>query len=309
MANNTWLRLYTDITRDRKLRRLSPTARWIWVTLLCMAKESPEPGKLLLSKNVPVTVEDIVDEAGISEKDVPDPASYVQEVLCNFKELDMIKEEDGVLVITNWSKRQFETDDIGQYLRDYRQRKQTSPSIQNENVTDDKRMINKCKTDDKQMINECKTNDKRMINGCKTNHLSSVLPDTDTESDTDTDNIKNPPSSSEDGAPTHSPKKAKAKKSQKSFMDHSAVNVYREVMCLTPKPPLRELIAQTVGSEPDALDRWKKACIEWLAHSWNPRNIAGLLDFFQNNGNKVPKMGKAAAAYMALAEKYEKEGG
>ena len=32
-----WVRLYTEITRDRKLRRHNPTVRWIWVGLMCMA--------------------------------------------------------------------------------------------------------------------------------------------------------------------------------------------------------------------------------------------------------------------------------
>jgi len=70
MSNKTWLRLYTEITRDRKLRRLDPVYRWVWITILCMAKESPMPGALLLSEGVPVTADDIADEAAVSTEEV-----------------------------------------------------------------------------------------------------------------------------------------------------------------------------------------------------------------------------------------------
>ena len=103
MANNIWLRLYTEITRDRKVRRLSPVYRWIWITILCIAKESPEQGRLMLSKQIPVTIDDIADESNTSTDDV-------EKAVEQFKEQFMIEELDGVLNIINWDKRQFVSD-------------------------------------------------------------------------------------------------------------------------------------------------------------------------------------------------------
>ena len=70
--SSQWVRVYTEITRDRKLRRHSVATRWIWISVLCIAKESPIPGSLLLSQACPVTPEDIADEAGVSLQEVED---------------------------------------------------------------------------------------------------------------------------------------------------------------------------------------------------------------------------------------------
>ena len=61
-----WLRLYTEVTRDRKLRREKPETRWLWIAVLCLARSSPQPGRLMLSDGSPVDVEDLADEAAIT---------------------------------------------------------------------------------------------------------------------------------------------------------------------------------------------------------------------------------------------------
>jgi len=116
MANRTWLRLYTEITRDRKLRRLDPACRWVWIAVLCIAKESPVPGKLLISENIPATVEDIADEAAVTVEEV-------NLAIQKFKEQRMIHEEDGVFVVTNWEKRQYSSDSSTERVRKHRQKK------------------------------------------------------------------------------------------------------------------------------------------------------------------------------------------
>lgn len=128
MANQTWVRIYTEITRDRKIRRLPPAQRWVWIALLCMAKESPVQGKLLLAENVPVNVDDIVDEAGVDKDDV-------EAALEAFEKQGMIEyDENGVIVIKNWHKRQYQADSSTERVRRYRERKK---ALQNDecNVT------------------------------------------------------------------------------------------------------------------------------------------------------------------------------
>ena len=64
-----WFRLYTEIRRDPKLRRLPVSYRWVWITILCIARESPRPGWLLLRRDMPAQPADIADEANVPQED------------------------------------------------------------------------------------------------------------------------------------------------------------------------------------------------------------------------------------------------
>lgn len=112
-----WLRLYTEIRNDRKLRRLPPAQRWLWVTMLTIARESPVPGALLLSENVPVNLEDLVDEAAIT-------IEQVKAGIQSFKDQEMIEEINGVYYLINWNKRQFTSDSSTPRVRRHRDKKQ-----------------------------------------------------------------------------------------------------------------------------------------------------------------------------------------
>lgn len=118
-----WLRLYTEIRNDRKLRRLSPAQRWLWVVILTIAKESPEPGSLLLSEGVPVTVEDLADDAAI-------PVDEVQQGIEAFITQKMLEQIDGVWRLVNWDKRQFSSDSSTERVRRHRQKKQENETLQ-----------------------------------------------------------------------------------------------------------------------------------------------------------------------------------
>lgn len=98
-----WFRVYVDITRDLKIRREPFCHRWVWVAVMALARRSPQPGRLLLSEGLPVTVADIADEANAT------PAQ-VRSALAVFADRKMMTEEAGVLVVTNWRKRQPESD-------------------------------------------------------------------------------------------------------------------------------------------------------------------------------------------------------
>jgi hypothetical protein len=129
-----WLRLYTDITRDHKLRRYDPAVRWVWITLLVMARQSPVPGHLLLSENNPATIDDIRDEAAVSKK-------IMENSLKIFLEIEkIIEEKDGVFIIKNWDKRQFETVKSTDRVRAYREREKTKKHILKQDETVSKRL-------------------------------------------------------------------------------------------------------------------------------------------------------------------------
>lgn len=124
-----WLRLYTEIRRDRKLRRLPPAQRWLWVTILAMAKESPRPGLLLLSDGVPVTEEDLADEAFITREEV-------DAGLQAFKEQRMLDLSEGVWHLVNWDKRQFVSDSSTDRVQRFREKKDETLLQRFDNVTE-----------------------------------------------------------------------------------------------------------------------------------------------------------------------------
>ncbi|MDD2492281.1 MAG: phage replisome organizer N-terminal domain-containing protein, partial [Bacteroidales bacterium] len=83
---------------------------------MAIAKESPIEGQLLLSENLPLTIEDIADEAAVDTEEV-------EQAIERFKEQNMLHEEDGVFVLTNWDSRQFVSDTSTERVRKHRQRK------------------------------------------------------------------------------------------------------------------------------------------------------------------------------------------
>lgn len=113
----TWLRLYTEVRHDRKLRRLPPEQRWLWIVLLTIAKESPKPGWLLVSEDVPMTVDDIADEAAI---DIESAKSGIEA----FLGLGMLEEVGGSLHVVQWDKRQFVSDNATQRWKKWKGNRQ-----------------------------------------------------------------------------------------------------------------------------------------------------------------------------------------
>lgn len=116
-----WLRLYTEIRHDRKLRRLSPARRWLWITLLSIAKESPCPGWLLYSEGVPVNFDDLADEAAVDREEV-------EAGLKDFTEQRMVEKVDGVWRLLNWDKRQFTSDSARERVKKHREKKKSAQS-------------------------------------------------------------------------------------------------------------------------------------------------------------------------------------
>ncbi len=111
-----WLRLWTDITNDPKIRRIPPAQRWAWIAILVLSKKSPIPGMLLVSEGVPVTVADIADEARISEQEA-------EQAIQSFLEQNMLTAENGVYIVLHWKLRQFESDSSTERVRRLRQKR------------------------------------------------------------------------------------------------------------------------------------------------------------------------------------------
>ena len=116
MSKMPWFRMYTEIKSDPKLRRLDHAARWLWVTILCLASESPERGKLLISEGLPYNVAEIAREADLPEQDVETYLAQME------SPLNMVTWDGETLEVTNWEKRQFTSDNSTARVQRYREK-------------------------------------------------------------------------------------------------------------------------------------------------------------------------------------------
>lgn len=107
-AKKPWFRLYGEMVRDVKLRRLTPGQRWLWVVILAAASDSPVRGVLMLTEAVPLGWDDLVDASGLKLKEVESGTDLMQE-------LDMIDfdSEAKAWFVPQWSERQYESDARG----------------------------------------------------------------------------------------------------------------------------------------------------------------------------------------------------
>lgn len=113
-----WFRFYCEAMHDRKLRRLTPAQRWTWVAVLCSARQSPKPGLLLVGTD-PMGADDLADIAGVSLKDA-------RSALDAFVNSGMLFDDHGVLCVTAWEKRQYESDTSTARVRKHRNDQETS---------------------------------------------------------------------------------------------------------------------------------------------------------------------------------------
>jgi hypothetical protein len=108
-----WFRFYVEAFNDRKILRLTPTQRWLWTAILGAARQSPEPGVLLVAEDVPMTPTELARYADVREREVG-PALAIME------QLRMVTVENGLIIVTNWEGRQYESDSSTPRTRAYR---------------------------------------------------------------------------------------------------------------------------------------------------------------------------------------------
>ncbi len=129
----TWFRTYSEVLSDIKFKRIArltgqpvATIIGVWTIMLCLASDSPTRGALLFSDGTPVTNEDIADMAGC---DVT-VTSHVT------SQMSLVTTENGVMFISNWDKRQFETDSSRSRMRRMRERQKSAKNQAESQVCD-----------------------------------------------------------------------------------------------------------------------------------------------------------------------------
>lgn len=126
-----WFRFYVEAVHDRKLRRLKPETRWLFVACLAAARQSPLPGYLLLSEDDPMNWDDLADFAGMSRRQVEVGSGALEEVgVLGFDET--LK----AWFVPKWNDRQFESDDSTPRAAKSRRNDVASEPIQRPNDDD-----------------------------------------------------------------------------------------------------------------------------------------------------------------------------
>lgn len=131
-----WFRMYSDILGDKKIKRIhaatgKPRALivGVWTAMMAMANDSCERGTLLISESIPVSLDDISEETDVDLETLKEMMGY-------FKELEMVN-GNGAMVIKNWQKRQFKSDNSTERSR--RAREKDAPIIEPEPVKIEKK--------------------------------------------------------------------------------------------------------------------------------------------------------------------------
>lgn len=112
-ANMPWFRYYSETPSDNKFLRIARQSQLdkvqvigVWTILLCLANDSPDRGKLYVTRSLRgcYAVEDIAD---ILCYDIV----TVEMLMELFISMEMIHVDDnGAFCITNWDKRQYISD-------------------------------------------------------------------------------------------------------------------------------------------------------------------------------------------------------
>lgn len=124
MSSFPWFRLYSETLTDKKFKIIAaetgypkPLILGVWCSVLMLAGESPERGKLLYSRGKPIRFNFICDEIGVDEE-------MGRAILDQFIEFDMVYIDDGgVYTITKWEERQFKSDDSYARVKKFRDKK------------------------------------------------------------------------------------------------------------------------------------------------------------------------------------------
>lgn len=102
-----WLKLWTEILYDRKLLRVAPAWRWVWVGLLCLARECEADGALLNVEGQPMDDVEAASALGVDATTWAAARDYFRRVLTDDKQGTMLQvRADGALFVTNFAARQ-----------------------------------------------------------------------------------------------------------------------------------------------------------------------------------------------------------
>lgn len=113
-----WFRFYVEAVHDRKLRRLKPEIRWLFVACLAAARQSPEPGWLMVGEDDPMDWDDLSDFAGMTRKQVEVGTDALTDA--GVLAFDLAR---SAWHIPSWDDRQYESDSSTSRTQKHRSKK------------------------------------------------------------------------------------------------------------------------------------------------------------------------------------------
>ena len=111
-----WFRLYVEIINDPKLRRRPTADRWLWITVLCVARASPVAGRLMVTERSAATIDDLADMANI-------PVKTAKAAMRCFEAEGMVEHDsiNEAWCVPKFLDRQYESDNSTERSRKHRQ--------------------------------------------------------------------------------------------------------------------------------------------------------------------------------------------
>lgn len=133
MSEVKWIKLYTDIFDNRKIRQIESLPDGdgmlvIWLKLLCLAGSINDGGLVYITRDIPYNEQTLATEFGR-------PLPLVKMALETFKQFGMIEIVNNFLLLPNWEKYQNEEklEHIRQQNRDrvaaYRERQRCNVTV------------------------------------------------------------------------------------------------------------------------------------------------------------------------------------
>lgn len=120
MVQVQWLKVYTDIFDNEKMKKLlrnrdGDTYFRVWIQLLTLAAKSNQHGAILLGENIPMSKDDL---AKVMHKTL----NKLEKIIQDLYELDMIIIEKETICIKNWDM--YQSADELEKLRESNKRRQ-----------------------------------------------------------------------------------------------------------------------------------------------------------------------------------------
>jgi hypothetical protein len=111
-----WFRFYVEAVHDRKVRRLKPEQRWLFVAMLAAARQSPKAGWLYVGDDDPMGWDDLVDVAALTRR-------QVEQGVAALIEAGVVRRTDECWFFPNWDDRQYESDTSTDRVQRFRERR------------------------------------------------------------------------------------------------------------------------------------------------------------------------------------------
>ena len=137
-----WIKVFTNIFANPKMQLLlkkrdGDTFFRIWIQLLVIAGISMQGGKTMMSKNTPMTVEDLATITHKSNK-------KIQNILDKLIHFEMLICEDNICKIKNWDK--YQSADKYEIVKEQNrenQKNENNVNVTEENIKENNKYITK----------------------------------------------------------------------------------------------------------------------------------------------------------------------